>query len=266
MKDIIENTTILIQGPLSMVSIDNIENYKKYCKQIVFHTWKDELECIDLLIPVDNNIKVIIEDLPRRNYKHEMFLRYKTLWHQVNGIDRGAANCDTKYLIRTRSDERYTKLLPLIEKFSKNTDGVVSSNVVWRHEIWKYHMGDHLFMAKTELIQEVYKKFLQFSNNFMTFFDVKKGKNRCACEQLLFFLFLGNGAKPVPIDTRDLGNFLVSVKGKKYTNKNINKLKELITDFALDISELEEVDGDFREILLAFLSSEKPVKTKKGNM
>tara|TARA_Y100001938_G_scaffold149160_2_gene235081 strand:- start:49 stop:864 length:816 start_codon:yes stop_codon:yes gene_type:complete len=271
MKSIIEDTTILVQGPLSIVSIDNIDNYKKYCKQIIFHTWKDDFQVLDRFIPADDNIKVVIEDVPERSYKHEMFYRYATLWYQVNGIFKGATNCDTKYLIRTRSDERYTTLLPLIEKFSQDVDGVVSSNIVWRHDIWKYHMGDHLFMGKTQLIKQVYEKFVQFSKHGFTFFDAitsaaTNPNHLRSCEQLLYFLFFSEGAQPIPIDTKDLGNFLVSVQGKPYTSKNISTLKKLVPDFVLDTSEIKIKNKNFQELVKSFVSDGELTDTRKSGV
>jgi hypothetical protein len=63
----------------------------------------------------------------------------------------GLKHIDTEYVVKTRSDEFYEDLTPFIEKFLENEKNIVCGNIFARYDI-PYHIGDHIFVCKTETI------------------------------------------------------------------------------------------------------------------
>jgi hypothetical protein len=56
---------------------------------------------------------------------------------------------DTEYAIKLRSDEYYTDLMPIVEKFLEDDEKLVSNNVFFR-KTYAFHPSDHLYIGKTK--------------------------------------------------------------------------------------------------------------------
>tara|TARA_R100000008_G_C3553909_1_gene152083 strand:+ start:194 stop:988 length:795 start_codon:yes stop_codon:yes gene_type:complete len=231
-KEILDNLTIAIIGPYHEQSLNNIDNYKKICDNVLVFMWSDVAEEKVLkykkYIADDNHVTLYTEKSPeqeKQQVKSCIFQHYKTLLPHTKGIMRAAKKCQTKYMIRTRSDESFSDLSPMIKMFSQNTNLVISSNIVWRTNFKNRHkhMGDHAFISDTSTIRNVYEKF--YNSAFDTFRNMniqqyeKRRQEHVACEEILYDYFLEFGKTPVPIDVNNLGDFLVSVAGKKYRSK-----------------------------------------------
>tara|TARA_Y100001938_G_C8088710_1_gene433694 strand:+ start:2220 stop:3023 length:804 start_codon:yes stop_codon:yes gene_type:complete len=229
-QDIIDNLTISIIGPIHQQSLDNIENYKKICKNILVFAWSDiNTETIEVFrdkISDDESVTLYTyKSPPSQDVKNCMFQHYKTLLPQVKGIMIAATKCQTKYMIRTRADESFSDLSPMVKKFSNDTNTIVSSNIVWRTN-WggrKKHMGDHTFIGDTQTILDVYKEF--YTSAFEGFKGSAlseafyNGIEHGCCEEHLHDYFMKHGKTPIPINVETLGEYLVSIEGKKYSNK-----------------------------------------------
>ena len=63
----------------------------------------------------------------------------------------------TKYIVRTRGDEFYSHLEPLINVFKADDSKFVCGNIFARnwHDI-PYHIGDHLFICRTSIALAMY--------------------------------------------------------------------------------------------------------------
>ena len=195
----------------------------------------------------DNHVTLYTEESPNQEKKqvqNYLFKRYKTLLPQVKGIMRAAEKCQTKYMIRTRSDESFSDLSPMIKMFSQNTNRVISSNIVWRANFKNRHkhMGDHTFISDTSTIRNVYEKFYNFAFYKYENMDLKPYKKQpppppadLCCEEVLYDCFLEFGKTPFPIDVSDLGDFLVSVVGKKYrSKKDLLRLHDECSDLLIN--------------------------------
>ena len=252
-QEIVDNLTIAIIGPYDEQSLSNIENYKKICKNVLIFMWSDiqpeKVEQYRDKTRDDNSITLYTEKSPHLcdEIKNAMFHSYLTLLPQVKGIKIAAEKCQTEYMIRTRSDESFSDLSAMIEKFSKNTDTVVSSNVVWRMYFAERskHMGDHTYITDTETIRSVYTDYYHsafegFRGTALTkdFYNCEHG----ACEEFLFDYFVHYGKIPTPISVKDLGEWVISVEGTKYDNKTgLRPLAIQFRDLAWNpLTELEQ--------------------------
>jgi hypothetical protein len=141
--------TILIQGPLNEISLSMIPHYQQY-GEVVISCWEDD----DLnLIP--NHIRYIAKPLPDRESKDICCICPRSTWYwAVNSQRNGAQIIETPYFIKTRSDERFLKLDPFIDTLLKNPNKLVYGNIFARRwEDIAYHIGDHIYAAKTSTMQ-----------------------------------------------------------------------------------------------------------------
>ena len=147
--------TVLIQGPLNTVSLNNIKQYKLFCKEIVISYWDtcDEsiLESYDL-----KYCKLIKNPLPDKVY----FIGKpnETFTYQAYSILHGVNAITTPYTIRTRSDEYYSNLVPLLDSFQAQFGNtIVCGNIFFkRWDDIPYHIGDHLFISNTQYLRDAY--------------------------------------------------------------------------------------------------------------
>ena len=130
-----------------------------------------------------NNIIQGAFTLGKRKDCEFSFYNYLSLLPQVKGIWLAAKECNTKYMIRTRSDASFSDLSKMIIRFSKHLDTVVSSNIIWRpaYNNRSFHMGDHCFISDAETIKKVYWDFYRFKN--------MRGNPTAACEEYLYYFF-----------------------------------------------------------------------------
>jgi len=142
-----DNFTVLIQGPYNSISLNNVENYKKYGK-ISISCW-DGLtrEQKSKLNSVDANWLSMVP-LPDIDKSHGV-LKDSTFFYAVNSIYNALKGVDTRYVIKTRSDEYYRNLDCFIDEFMKDDDKIVCGNIFVKNDT-PYHFGDHIFVCKTK--------------------------------------------------------------------------------------------------------------------
>ncbi len=145
--------TVLIQGPLEETFLQEIEYYKTLGRVIIC-TWKGQ--DVSLLDGV-TGISVIERDEPtQRRYKQPTFD------HQAWSLFYGLEIVGTPYVIRTRTDERWGNLAPLLERFEQDREKIVCGNIffkTWRER--PFHFGDHLFVGRTDRLLAAYRDLLQ---------------------------------------------------------------------------------------------------------
>lgn len=151
--------TILIQGPLNTVSLSNIQNYKKYGKVIVSHWDEDDRE---LLKNVPDDVVVISQRMIPEEEWGEGWVGEKqsrsTFYWAFLSTYAGIKKCDTKYCIKTRSDEKYENLEPLIDMIRKDDSKFVFGNVFARNfKKDRFMFGDHIFAHQTDFLLKTYQ-------------------------------------------------------------------------------------------------------------
>jgi len=166
-----DDLSILIQGPLNEISLSNL-GYYRTLGTVVISCW--DSDDLSLLLPYaqDRAIRVTKNPLPTHKVYHQ-----PTFDFQVHSVMHGMDAVDTEYVIRTRSDERWGNLQPLIKKYERRESDVVCGNIFFkRWDDLHFHPGDHLFIGKTNLLRAAYKRLR---------FDSSKYVN-CYCAEMSF--------------------------------------------------------------------------------
>lgn len=150
--------SVMVQGPLDRCSLDNIAYYKTLGPVIISH-WDtcdesllDDIECCRVVKKPAPIVKAYLRD---------------TFDYQIHSILNGLSVVDTAYTIRMRSDERFDNLEPMLDKFNANVNKVVCGNIFFRKwNVSPFHIGDHLFVGRTDVLYETYHRLAKSDHDF----------------------------------------------------------------------------------------------------
>ena len=155
-----KDITIIIQGPLDSTSLDKIEHYVDFGKIIVSHWSTDPIELqrqlVDLQVKYDNISSISSSDAPVPFLMPSRLASVQVKdyrFHQFQSLHEALKLCKTKYSVKTRSDEYWINIDYMLQKFSKDKNKLVTSNVFYKpYYEQNYHISDHLMIAKTETL------------------------------------------------------------------------------------------------------------------
>lgn len=148
----IDDLTIIIQGPLNNKSINNLKNYEKYGK-VIFSGYDS---CDANMLPGSST-------LVRNRIPEEPFYNYGNIFLQSLSTLGGLKAADTKYSIKVRSDESYENLQRIIDELSLDDDKIITNNVFFKnHGSYHYHIGDHMMLGKTENLIRMFQGAIEF--------------------------------------------------------------------------------------------------------
>jgi hypothetical protein len=216
-----DKITVVIQGPLHPNSLISIRSLTKDFN-VVVSTWKttykDERNLENLLDRGDyvTVVSHCIDSLsPLHNDANRFYQFFSTL--------KGVILVDTEYVIKMRSDEYYTDLIPFAEKILKNPEKMISNDVFFRnpetneHENFLCHPSDHLFGGKTTYI----KKMLELC--------VEDCKTKTSEELTIKFADLKNRSYDIVPEQHIFANFILA-KNPKYNfqTKGTNVKEEIL--------------------------------------
>ena len=154
--------SVLIQGPLSNHSLVNLDIYKKIGPVIISHWTTDNTEILDAY-DLDG-CTVTSDVLPSRSIPIKIGLTERedtTFYWAMTSIHNGLKACDTKYIIKIRSDERYSNLQPMVDRIEEFPNAFVTTNIFfkpWR--IHEFHISDHIFGGRTDLLLQTWELML----------------------------------------------------------------------------------------------------------
>lgn len=159
------NFDLVIQGPLDKTSLDRVDNISDQFENVIISHWSENdsflLESIHA-----KNVTVCHQPTPDRS-KTVGVMKDSTLFYSIASTHLGLQKVKSEYTIKMRGDEVYTDFLPLKKKFLQDTDRLVFGNIFakpWSQS--EYHIGDHLFVAKTELLRKCYEMLYRtYTNN-----------------------------------------------------------------------------------------------------
>jgi len=153
--------TVVIQGPLHPNSLVAIKAISRDFN-VVISSWKtnsvDEKN-LDTLLERAEHVTVVSHSIESLEFKNNQANRF----YQFYSTYKGVCLVDTEFVIKMRSDEYYTNLVPLAEKILKNPGKFVCNDVFFRNpetneqENFLFHPSDHLYGGKTEDIKQTLK-------------------------------------------------------------------------------------------------------------
>ena len=190
--------TVLVQGPMHRESIIGLSDFSKY-GPIIFSCWEglnEDGEHNLKTLRLQPEITVVCEPEPPPMGLTELTstARGSTFYKAIASVYYGLQKCKTKYVIKIRSDERFSDLEPLIEKFLEDDNKMVCGNIFFKRWGFRpYHIGDHLFVAKTETLKKAYErlyKIYNLRNVVPDSYEVQGGSPDYSAEQVLAHSFL----------------------------------------------------------------------------
>jgi len=146
------NFTLLIQGPI-LRNLITMCDMQKHMETVV-STWIHPRVDNEVMLFYRTNLRPIINEIPNLEGVYNEQNRYLQFVSTYAGLNE----VDTEYVIKIRSDEYYSNLMPAIEKFLENPNKILTSNIFFRKTSYlRYHPSDHIIIAKTQLLREVYE-------------------------------------------------------------------------------------------------------------
>lgn len=147
--------TILIQGPV-LSNLILMADQHKYANTIV-STWDYPALQDEVHLFIRNNLELVVNSIPDLTAVYNDQNRYL----QFKSTYEGLQKVKSEYTIKVRSDEYYANLQPAVQKFLLDPNKILTNNVFFRKaKHMPYHPSDHLIIAKTELLKQVYEKCL----------------------------------------------------------------------------------------------------------
>lgn len=192
--------TIIIQGPLNVVSLGKLDNYTKFGRVIV-SSWTGSHEAVErsaveacraagakLLLSAP---PVVADTL---NPQNTYYQAYSTL--------TGLKHTDTRFAIKFRSDEFYTDLSAVIEKLHNDPFRILSGSVYFRRDAQhRFHCGDHIIAGDRQIMTRGFRRVVTTCETLMPI----PGPWQPLPEQLITRgLLMAKGERPGIGHSRDL--------------------------------------------------------------
>jgi hypothetical protein len=151
-----DDVSIIIQGPISEITLFALSNYSKYAEVILSFSFSStETNLFKNFF--GSKFKIV-------TYKESEILQAKKNLNNGNEAYQfystkiAAEASNKKFCIKTRSDEYYENIDYFINYLKNNENLVVTNNVFFRRfEYWRFHPSDHIFASKTELMKNAFK-------------------------------------------------------------------------------------------------------------
>ena len=159
-----QNFAILIQGPLNQILLDSIPHYLRWSNVILStcSPTNDKDEQLLYIIESNKSEKLTITHKPIEDYQ---WFNSHNIYRQAISTLRGLELCDTKFVIKVRSDEFFETLEPFWSLLDK--DKLVCSDFFYDGG-YPFQISDHIIASTTE--------------NLRRTFDVVKMWCECICQ------------------------------------------------------------------------------------
>lgn len=153
--------SIIIQGLLNNVSLSNIDNYNKFGKVLLgvytTETFDLSFKCRKNGLFVPPNASIVDIKFPPPPGANLCNIYYQS-WSTYHLLER----VDTEFVIKVRSDEKFTDLSPIIKKLEQYPDKFITNNVGFvscKHVA--YHPSDHLIACKTQRLKQTFNNIIE---------------------------------------------------------------------------------------------------------
>ena len=144
-----KDISVVIQGPLDSLSIENLNVYKDF-GEIIISSWVDS-DFGKLSKLPKHAVSIIISKYPKDLKK---IYNYGNFYLQCLSTLRGIKKSSLKYCLKVRSDELYPDTYELIKKINQNPNKVINTNINFlKNNISSFHCSDHMILGDTETIK-----------------------------------------------------------------------------------------------------------------
>ena len=163
---------LLIQGPINTCSLDSVFEISDQFSKIVISTWMNNetgynsddfvsyLKSLNFQMP--DNCHISANALPDISRTRGV-LKDSTFFYALESTLNGLRHIESKYVIKMRTDEKYSDFSCLKNKFLADDEKMVCGNIFFKPwNVRPYHIGDHLFAAKTSYLISAYEYLLSF--------------------------------------------------------------------------------------------------------
>jgi hypothetical protein len=151
--------TLLIQGRYHVNTLLNIQSNKDCFKNIIVSTWKEGFDDKDRN-HFYQNANLLINTSPNTDGIHNV----SNIYYQTCSTLNGLSEVKTKFVVKVRSDEYWSNLNLMVNKFEKSK--LLSSNVFFRNiEYCPYHISDHLFAGETAILLSTFQNMKKYFDN-----------------------------------------------------------------------------------------------------
>lgn len=160
--------TTIIQGPINEISVSNIPEYKKY-GDVVVACWMS-IPDLDLFSRArDLGAQVHTRD---ENSLPPSF-NISNIYKQARTTYDGANEAKTDFVIKTRSDERYSDIGPIVRMMEAHPDKVITDNRSMRYSHIPLMPSDHILGMRKQLCRDAFKILAARLENPKFSFDTK---------------------------------------------------------------------------------------------
>jgi hypothetical protein len=143
---IVKNISLLIAGPFHINTIKMVEIYRNIFDSLIISTYENvndyNLKEFKINYGQIEKIKILTNNLPIFIDLHNA----QNIYYQCFSVVKGLEYCNTKYIIKLRSDEVHSNLDSLIKTLPK--DKLWTNNIFVRDVSYKpFHLSDHMIVG-----------------------------------------------------------------------------------------------------------------------
>ncbi len=146
--------SLIIQGRLNETSISNIKKYLEHFDKIVISYWDNDNEAVlDKIQDISNIIFV------KNSYSEvkESWYNRQNIMRQCITTLRGLQKTNTKYVIKSRSDEYFNGLDLFKNTIIANPDKITTTNLFFlENSDAAFHPSDHFFGGERDWLIQAY--------------------------------------------------------------------------------------------------------------
>lgn len=148
--------SLIIQGPLNEVSLNNLDKYLDYLGEVIVSHWKvDKKDLVEQLSTIKgDNLKVV----PNTAFiPHTTFNCFNTWYHCYSTL-MGLTSATKEYSIKVRSDNFIGNLVPLMEAIERSPNKYICSNLYFRPDrCQKYCPSDQVIGSNTKDLTKTFE-------------------------------------------------------------------------------------------------------------
>lgn len=247
-----DDFTYIIQGRLCSDTAKSIYYAKQFFNKIIVSAW-DHKEDYGYVCDIEQfNIQLILNN-PLCFHDPN----FGSLYPQTVSTLSGLLNVQTKFVIKSRTDEYFENKLPFIGKILKDESKIVCGNIFFRKdEFHKLCVGDHIIGGATNNVRTLFASTLNTLDNKFNHIDKFNGNptfeykpTMYYCEPTIAYSYINYFEKRLSfqdflqnskfyikkyfdlVSYKDFGIFKFRYNGinKEFTNENVDS-PQLIDD------------------------------------